>query len=37
LERLIERFPLISQDKIVKALRDNGGHAGKAASCVRYM
>jgi len=37
LERLIERFPNISQDKIVKALRDNNGHAGKAASCVRYM
>lgn len=36
-ERLSERFPNISQDKIVQALRDNGGHAGKAASMLRYM
>jgi hypothetical protein len=36
-ERLVERFPHISHDKIVQALRDNDGHAGKAASMLRYM
>jgi len=36
-ERLSQRFPQISQDKIVQALRDNEGHAGKAASMLRYM
>jgi len=36
-ERLSERFPTLSQDKIVQALRDNDGHAGKAASMLRYM
>jgi len=36
-ERLSERFPQITQDKILQALRDNEGHAGKAASMLRYM
>jgi len=36
-DRLTERFPNLSQDKIVQALRDNSGHAGKAASMLRYM
>jgi len=36
-ERLSERFPQLSQDKILQALRDNDGHAGKAASMLRYM
>jgi len=36
-ERLSQRFPNVSQDKIIQALRDNEGHAGKAASMLRYM
>jgi len=37
METLGKRFPNISQDKIIQALRDNDGHAGKAASMLRYM
>jgi hypothetical protein len=36
-DRLAERFPSIGPDKIAQALRDNDGHAGKAASMLRYM
>jgi Ca2+-binding EF-hand superfamily protein len=36
-DRLSERFPNIGPDKIAQALRDNDGHAGKAASMLRYM
>lgn len=37
MERLSGRFPNLSPDKIAQALRDNDGHAGKAASMLRYM
>lgn len=36
-ERLCQRFPNISPDRVAKSLRDNDGHAGKAASMLRYM
>lgn len=36
-ERLSERFPNLGPDKVAQALRDNDGHAGKAASMLRYM
>mmetsp|Transcript_52719 Transcript_52719/g.83666 ORF Transcript_52719/g.83666 Transcript_52719/m.83666 type:complete len:440 (-) Transcript_52719:94-1413(-) len=36
-ERLCERFPNLGADKVAQALRDNEGHAGKAASMLRYM
>jgi len=36
-ERLCQRFPGISEAKVAQALRDNDGHAGKAASMLRYI
>jgi hypothetical protein len=36
-DRLCERFPNLGPDKVAQALRDNEGHAGKAASMLRYM
>jgi len=36
-ERLVQRFPSVSQEIVVQALRDNDGHAGKAASDLRCM
>jgi hypothetical protein len=36
-DRLCERFPNVGVDKITQALRDNDGHAGKAAQLLRYM
>jgi len=36
-ERLSQRFPGVPECKIAQALRDNDGHAGKAASMLRYM
>lgn len=35
--RLCERFPNVSVDRIVQALRDNGGHAGYAAADLRAL
>jgi len=34
-ERLCERFPDAGKDRVAQALRDNGGHAGKAANILR--
>lgn len=36
-ENLCKRFPAIEESKIAEALNDNDGHAGKAASTLRYM
>lgn len=35
IERLQSRFPNFSTEKIAQVLRENGGHAGKAASVLR--
>lgn len=34
-ERLQERFPDLRGERVLQALRDNGGHAGRAASDLR--
>merc|ERR1719443_868635 len=36
-DRLRERFPDISADRVAKVLRENAGHAGKAANTLRDM
>mmetsp|Transcript_10244 Transcript_10244/g.16708 ORF Transcript_10244/g.16708 Transcript_10244/m.16708 type:complete len:397 (+) Transcript_10244:51-1241(+) len=36
-ERLCERFPNLSSEKVIQALTENEGHAGKAASMLRQM
>lgn len=36
-ERLSERFPNLAEAQIVQALRDNEGHAGKAAGVLRSL
>lgn len=37
LQRLSERFPTAGADSIAQILRDNAGHAGKAAAALRDL